>query len=30
VKLKISSHLDEHPEKALDELKYQFQKHQGA
>jgi hypothetical protein len=30
VKLKISGHLDEYAEKALDELKYQFQKHQSA
>jgi hypothetical protein len=30
VKLEISGHLDEHAEKALDELKYQFQKLQGA
>jgi hypothetical protein len=28
--LEISGHLDEHAEKALDELKYQFQKLQGA
>jgi len=30
VKLEISRHLDEHAEKALDELKDQFQKLQGA
>ena len=30
VKLEISGHLDEQAEKALDELKYQFQKLQGA
>ena len=30
VKLEISGHLDEQAEKALDELKYQFQKFQGA
>jgi hypothetical protein len=30
VKLQISGHLDEHGEKALDELKYQFQKLQRA
>ncbi|MGB9215515.1 MAG: hypothetical protein WCC42_09735 [Pseudolabrys sp.] len=29
VKLQISGHLDEHAEKALDELTYQFQKLQG-
>jgi hypothetical protein len=30
VKLEISGHLDAHAEKALDELKYQFQKRKGA
>jgi hypothetical protein len=30
VKLQISGHLDEHAEKALDELTYRFQKLQGA
>ena len=30
VKLEISGHLDEHAEKALDELKYEFQKLQSA
>jgi len=30
VKLQIGRHLDEHAEKALDELKDQFQKLQGA
>ena len=30
VKLQISGHLDEHKEKALDELTYQFKKRQGA
>jgi len=29
VKLQISGHLDEHAEKALDELRYQLQKLQG-
>ena len=30
VKLQITGHLDEHAEKALDELRYQFQQLQGA
>jgi hypothetical protein len=30
VKLQISGRLDEHAEKALDELTYQFQRIQGA
>ena len=30
VKLEISGHLDEHAEKALDELNYEFQKLQSA